>query len=439
MRITDLLRRSGRNLRSAKVRTVLTSLAIAVGGFTLVLTLGAGNGLRDYTSKLIEANFDPAELVVGRDREVTNAGAPSSEPKEYDESVSSLDFGTGSLQIKRVTQEDIEKIRQLPSVEYIRENFRIDGRYITREGQKKYTLSLERYNPAQKPELQAGNLPDKNSDIPPGSVLLPESYLSVLGFTNAGDAIGKQVQVFLEKSIPNTSDKGITKKFTVSGVTKRPATSIAAGQLPVYVGSEDAKNLYEYTAGGTPDYEKYAFVSVRIKDGNDEEVLLKAKQDLEDMGFYVQSSKDIQKTVTQFVNILQGMVFGFGAITLIASIFGIINTQYISVLERTREIGLMKALGMRSRDVKKLFIFEAAWIGFLGGVIGSVLAVVLGIVINPWVTEKLDLGEGNSLIQFNPFQILLLIGGLVLIATLAGILPAQKAAKMDPIEALRTE
>ena len=114
MKISDLLKRSGKNLRSAKIRTVLTSLAIAVGGFTLVLTLGAGNGLRDYTSKLIESNFDPTELMVGKDKEITNAGTPSNEPKEYDDSVSSLDFGTTSLQIKRVTKEDIEQIKQLP-------------------------------------------------------------------------------------------------------------------------------------------------------------------------------------------------------------------------------------------------------------------------------------------------------------------------------------
>ena len=445
MKISDLLKRSGKNLRSAKIRTVLTSLAIAVGGFTLVLTLGAGNGLRDYTSKLIESNFDPTELMVGKDKEITNAGTPSTEPKEYDDSVSSLDFGTTSLQIKRVTKEDIEQIKQLPAVESVRENYRIDARYITRENQKKYTLSVERFNPAQKPEVKAGNLPGGSDDLPKGSILLPDSYLEVLGFNSAEEAIGKNVSIHVRKGLPeftestgrDTAQKTI--EYAISAVTKRSATSIAGGQLPVYVSGPDAKILYDFTSSGTPDYEKYTYVNVRIKNGTDEDVLSKAKSDLESQGFYVQSSKDVQKTVTQFVNILQGMVLGFGAITLIASIFGIINTQYISVLERTREIGLMKALGMRSRDVKLLFMFEASWIGFLGGLIGSVLAVILGILINPWISEKLDLGDGNSLIIFNPLQIVMLIAGLVLVATVAGILPARKASKMDPIEALRTE
>jgi putative ABC transport system permease protein len=129
----------------------------------------------------------------------------------------------------------------------------------------------------------------------------------------------------------------------------------------------------------------------------------------------------------------------FGAITVIASIFGIINTMYISVLERTREIGLMKALGMSGRDVGWLFRIEAAWIGFLGGMIGALGALALGLALNPWLTKQLDLGEGNSILRFDIPQILALIATLTLVAIIAGWLPSRKAARLDPIEALRTE
>jgi len=139
------------------------------------------------------------------------------------------------------------------------------------------------------------------------------------------------------------------------------------------------------------------------------------------------------------VNTLQGIVLGFGIIALIASVFGIINTQYISVLERTREIGLMKALGMRGRSVSRLFQFEAAWIGFLGGIIGAAIAVVLGVTLNPWVTSVLGLSEGTKLLIFQPLPIAGMIIVLIFIAMLAGWFPARKAAKLDPIEALRTE
>ena len=113
--------------------------------------------------------------------------------------------------------------------------------------------------------------------------------------------------------------------------------------------------------------------------------------------------------------------------------------MYISVLQRTREIGLMKALGMRRRDIGRLFRFEAAWIGFLGGAIGSISAVVLGIALNPWITKQLNLSAGTKLLIFMPLQIFTLIAILMAISIMAGWLPSRKAAKLDPIEALRVE
>jgi putative ABC transport system permease protein len=126
-------------------------------------------------------------------------------------------------------------------------------------------------------------------------------------------------------------------------------------------------------------------------------------------------------------------------LAVLTSVFGIINTQYISVLERTQQIGLMKALGMRGRDVGRLFKFEAAWIGFLGGAIGAGLAILAGIAANPLITNALSLGKGTDLLIFQPLSIVAIIVGLMLVSVGSGILPARKASKLDPIEALRTE
>jgi putative ABC transport system permease protein len=147
---------------------------------------------------------------------------------------------------------------------------------------------------------------------------------------------------------------------------------------------------------------------------------------------------EMRSSIMQMVNIVQYGLMGFGALAILASIFGIINTQYISVLERTRQIGLMKALGMRARDVSRLFRYEAAWIGFLGGFIGVGLAFLVTL-LNPIITQALKLEAGTQLLKMDWIMSGVLIVGLMAVAIVSGWFPSRKAAKLDPIEALRTE
>lgn len=454
MSIGDVIRRSARSLKSAKGRTILTALAIAVGGFTLTVTMAAGNGIGNYTDNLIATNLDPAELIVARDKDALSFGGGDGKPKEFEENVASISFsGDGNtIQFKQVTDKDVAELRGFPFAGQVRESYTLSVRYVSREGQKKYTASALAYNPAQKPELVAGEVP-KSGDLQPGEIILPEDYKSILGFSSTQDMIGKQVFINVRKAFSVESVLSTlqsqdlsgfstevvqpiekTISFKIVGVNKKPATTIQPGPLAMLLGSKDAREIYDYEYKDTSDYGKYLAVLVHVNDGNDEAKLQTAKTELEGKGYFVKTSKDLQASLNQIVQVFTALVGVFGAITVVASVFGIVNTQYISVLERTREIGLMKALGMRRRDVRRLFMLEAGWIGFIGGALGITGGLILGLLLNPVIDRKWGLR-----FIFSPAQIIMLAVTLILVAIFAGFLPARKAAKLDPIEALRTE
>jgi putative ABC transport system permease protein len=454
MMLRDLLARSGRSLRSAKGRTILTALAIAVGTFALTLTLAASNGATAFVNKVIADNFDPAELIVSADDSIFGGG-DSTKPREYDPSFGmSISNGGAATQVKRLTEEDLDKISQIEGVEKIREDLQINLQYLTREGQKKYIATASSFSPAQKPDVIAGTIPNP---LDGRRVLLPEGFVEALGFSNAEDAIGKKVIFSINKPLSPeeagalaakgasqeelaklANDSSVQFEYEVAAVLRKPATAQPGTELYLYIGTDDARELNDYKTQSTSDYRKYPYVFVRIKDGGDEETLSAAQNRIKDAGFQVRSVKETQEFLTNIISVLQGIVAAFGAIAVIASVFGIVNTMYISVLQRTREIGLMKALGMRKGDIGQLFRFEAAWIGFIGGVIGSVIAIATGFLLNPWISKQIQLGDENLLI-FKPGEIVGLIIILMIVSILAGWLPSRKASKLDPIEALRTE
>src|SRR5579864_7708663 len=131
----DTFRRSGRNLRSAKLRTLLTALAISVGGFTLTLTLAASQGARDYTKQLISNNFDPKTVLVVKDPNFFKNGN-SNKPQEYSSDL--VIRGRENL-LKELTNQDVAKIKTLPHVTTVLENYALHAQFVTRTGAKQYT------------------------------------------------------------------------------------------------------------------------------------------------------------------------------------------------------------------------------------------------------------------------------------------------------------
>ena len=451
MKTTDIIRRAGRNLRRAKMRTLLTSIAIAVGGFAIMASLMAGEGARQYIDRLISSNIDAKAVFVVKDKRLIGVqSGQQADLREYNpDSINR--YGND---YKALTQKDIDKLTARTDLEKVRPVYQLQPKYVSfaAKKDKKYSSDVSVFDGALAAEVVAGKQLGKGTELAAGEAVIPESYAETLGQSPA-QMVGKQLtvtvvqtpqkideatlgQVFAEKGQAGVNElingKELHKTFTIAAVTRKSADQTQA-MRGIGINAKVARELSDYSTKGTSQYQKYMSATAVAK--QDAEA---AKKSLERDGYAAATAKDLQQTLFRFVDILQGVVLGFGALALIVSIFGIVNTQYISVLERTQQIGLMKALGASRRDIGRLFRYEAAWVGLLGGALGVLGAWGAGVALNPVISEKLGFGD-HKLLVFVPEHAAAVVVGLMLVAIIAGWLPSRKAAKLDPIEALRTE
>lgn len=426
MRSSQVVKTAVKNTFRSKLRTFLTALAIFVGAFTLTLTNGVGAGISNYIDTQLDSIGGSNVMNVLKVSPEQMTGADTG-PKAYDPNKIKAS-GTGGSNIEAITDEDIDKIRSVAGLESVRPVFYVSPKYIG-NGENKFEVTVNTSLPGENLDFTSGS---NFTDVEANQIILPTDYVEPLGFSSDADAVGKTVEFGVE----DVAGVLHSVTATVTGVQKPTLIDLGVNTTEAL---RDA--LYAAQTTGLPASAPNTYVSAQAifsTDATAEEITA-IKDALKAEGFFALTIEDQVGMFKTIVDIIVGVLNGFAVIALVAAGFGIINTLLMSVQERTREIGLMKAMGLGSAKIFAMFSVEAVFIGFLGSAVGAVAAVGIGTGISKYFAGTLgDLGE-VQLILFEPMAVAGVILTVMVIAFLAGTLPAARAAKQNPIDALRYE
>lgn len=429
MRTRDLVATAISNTFRSKLRTTLTVLAIFVGAFTLTLTNAVGAGVSQYVDAQVGSLGSPDVFIVTQASDQSAAGAG---PVKYDSTSASVSSQQGppGTTTKALTAADLTKIADTTGIVSVDPIRAVQTDFIQSGSGTQYVFSINPTSAVTTAELTAGAQLDGTAGS--AQVVLPDTFVTPLGFASAADAVGASVSI----GITDILGTKHTVDATVVGVSLESLLASGAGANDTLI-----TQLADAQSGGIKTaVTSYGVAVAKFDTALSASDVTALKSDLAAKGYSARTIADQLGAVQTVINGIVGVLNAFAVIALIAAAFGIINTLLMSVQERTREIGLMKAMGMSGAKVYTLFSLEAIVIGFLGSAIGAGVAIGLGSALSAVLSKGFLSGlPGLNILLFEPTSVAFVIGLVMLIAFLSGTLPAQRAAKQNPIESLRYE
>ncbi|HIG93738.1 MAG: hypothetical protein QT02_C0006G0043 [archaeon GW2011_AR9] len=395
------------NLLQRRVRSWLTMIGIFIGIAAVIALISLGQGLQNAVNEQFS--------IIGADKIIIS-------PK-------SAGFGPpGSLSAGKVTKDDIHLLEQVNGVDTVA------GRLlkpVSLEFNDKLLITFAVSWPEDKGAMQL--IQDFNNyQVAQGRMLNKQDNGKVmLGSSFAQDtAFGKAVR-------PGNNININGKKFKVIGIIE--SLGDPGRDNSVLMNEEEMRDLLDVP-------EEYSLLVAQISaNANIDTVsadILRAfrrdrhvKEGKEDVE--IQTPQQLLSSFTTILNVVQAVLIGIAAISLLVGGIGIMNTMYTSVLERTREIGIMKAIGASKQHILLLFLIESGLIGVLGGAIG----IILGIALSKGVAFIAAKALGSALLQadISPLMIIFALLFSFAVGTISGLLPAKNAAELQPVEALRFE
>jgi len=398
MSLWETMRISRLHFLSKRLRTFLTTLGVSLGVGSIVTLVSLGIGLQKITSNQL-ASLDT--LVT-------------------------INVSVNKDSVLQLNDDALKKLSAIPDVTLVsplinfpaKSSLNKSTAQVLLYGVKQEALGFEGV------KLIAG---DKFKDG--DGIILSKASLKNFDISDPADAIGKKTKINLVIIPDSVSDlasfKNVETEEVITGISSDEVMSTA------YIPLEKALKLTSST--------KYSSVRVKVDDRKKVEGV---RDVIEKMGFATTSVVDLIKQVDKVFLITQIILGVIGGVALIVALIGIVNIMTISLLERTHEVGIMKAIGATDRDIKRIFEYEVLMFGFFGSVFGVGGTLIFGSFINFLISYLMKMSEidGRLDIFVTPLYFCLeMIVVTVLVSLLAGWYPAKRASKLSPMEALRYE
>ncbi len=458
MKGRDLTELAFRNLREAMLRNSLTTLGVAVGVASLVAMLSLGVGLQTLASQRLNKSGLFDAVFVSSKRGMRFMGGDGPRP--------TLKKSAKPENAKLLDETSRQEIGKLPNVTEVYPQIR----FLTEVGFNGATYST---NVLGLPDSSRNTgtfdgITGKAFSSPTADEAILQSEFAKELSPQPATLVGKELtlryaqrheassaDVANEKDIDKQMDEmmsgGITivsreKKLRVAGIIDTDPSAGMGGGGRVFIPLRVAEDLHvaqpndvqEFVHAGGSGKPVYLQLTVRVKSPKD---VLKVEETIKKMGFNTFSLLDATRNLRLIFTVFDLFLGLFGSLALTVASLGIINTLVMAILERRREIGVLKALGATDRDVRSLFFAEAGAMGLLGGISGVALGWLIGAALTWGTTIYLRRQDLPGVkISYVPWW--LAAGAIVfaiVVSLLAGLYPAGRAARLNPVEALRYE
>lgn len=424
MSLTKAIKLAFQNMKAKLSRNLLVALGSSIGIMSVVLMLALGKGVTSYVSKTMKSYTNPNITEVHKQSGM-QANAAKQDPSQM-QNMSQADVAEqqqnniaallGESNANSFAKKDIAKLKAIKHVDTLNLGYStltMGTNTVTYDGKKANMMQLQTMSKSiSKSSIVKGNAPKGNE------IMLDRATADTLD----KNLVGKTVQVTMK-----VGQKSITQDFKVSGLYE--ATNGGLGISSTLFFNYDALNdLYKQNDQELKPNVVYLYTK-------DKANTKKIKDKVKDLGFTGSMQEQMSEMFTKMLDIITWVLTAIAGVSLLVSAIMILVVLNISVVERTKEIGVLKALGARRKDIRRVFASEAFLIGTTSGVIGVIATYILGAAINAFTSQAFDVNVVTITPQFA-------LAGLIIsivISMIAGILPANRASKLDPVEALRKD